>query len=43
MIAAATANMTRSLGDAVISLVLLMSRPQNDNADVIVSEGSLSV
>ena len=28
MIAAATANMTRSLGDAVVSVALLMPRPQ---------------
>jgi hypothetical protein len=38
MTAAAMANMTRSVGE-VISLVLLMPRPRNDNVDVTVSPG----
>jgi hypothetical protein len=43
MIEAATANLARSLGDAVISVVLPMSRPQSDNVDVTLSKAVFDV
>src|SRR5260221_11841932 len=43
MIEAATANPARSLGDAVISIVLPMSRPQSDNVDVTLSKAAFHV
>ena len=43
MIEAATANLARSLGDAVIPVVLPTSRPQSGSVDVTLSEAVFGV
>ena len=43
MIEAATANLARSLGDAIISVVLPTSRPQSGSVDVTLSEAVFGV